>query len=422
MPVKYKVPKGCFDILPETSERWIYLEDVCRRVAKNYGFHEMRTPIFERTELFVRSVGETSDIVSKEMYTFEDKAGRSMSLRPEGTAPVMRAYLEGGMAHLPHQKVFYFGPYFRYDRPQAGRFRQFHQFGIESIGSSDPVSDFEAIDLLHSVYKELGLKDLVLLVNSVGSPESRLAYRAALKEFLRPHFDQLGEDSKVRFEKNPLRILDTKNQKERELLKGAPSILDYLDKECREHFAAVLKLLDRHSINYVVDSSLVRGLDYYNKTVFEFTSSALGAQSTIGAGGRYDGLLESFGGPDLPGVGFATGMERILVTLESQKAFLPKPPGPTVYFIPLDPKSLELATDIAFGLRRKGISTDLFLKGQKVGKGLQMADKLGATYACVIGENECASKTCELKHLETKRASEIALDICTIEEHILAAK
>ncbi|MCH9614412.1 MAG: Histidine--tRNA ligase [Chlamydiia bacterium] len=419
--MKYKIPKGLFDILPDSSEKWLHLERVCRDVASRYGFHEVRTPIFERTELFTRCVGETSDIVSKEMYTFEDKAGRSMSLRPEGTAPVMRAYLEGGMAHSPHQKVFYIGPYFRYDRPQAGRFRQFHQFGVESIGSKDPVSDFETIDLLYNIYSELGLTDLVLLINSIGNEASRKAYRAALQEFLRPHYDKLGEDSKVRFEKNPLRILDTKDEKEIELIKDAPSILDYLDGDSRAHFDKVLGYLDQFGIGYQIDTSLVRGLDYYNETVFEFTSSALGAQSTIGAGGRYDGLLASFGGPDLPGVGFATGMERILLTLEAQGAFIPGPPGPMVYFVPLDPQSADFAIELSFGLRRQGVSTDVFLKGTKVQKGMQMADKLGAKFACVIGENERGSKKGELKHLESKQGTSVNLDICTIKEHIHAA-
>jgi histidyl-tRNA synthetase len=322
-----------FDILPQEpqpedgwrhSDHWQYIESVMRKCAADYGFKEIRTPIFERTELFVRGVGEGSDIVSKEMYTFLDKAERSMTLRPEGTASVIRAFVEKNLAQQPGlHKFFYIGPMFRYERPQAGRYRQHHQFGAEAIGIGKPEQDVEMIDMLYEIYHRLGLKNLSVMINSVGDEASRAPFRKALGDYLFPFLEDLSEDSKVRFSKNILRILDSKDARDQEILKNAPILEDYLSEASKEHFATVKALLFQMKIPYVVNPKLVRGLDYYNKTVFEVVSHELGAHNTIGGGGRYDGLTALFGGPDLPACGFATGLERLLQTMVGQKVSFP---------------------------------------------------------------------------------------------------
>ena len=342
----YSRPKGTFDILPEEtksqnkwkeSAKWQYVESIIRDVAMCYGYQEVRTPIFETTKLFTRGVGETSDIVSKEMYTFLDKGERSMSLRPEGTASVMRAFAEGGLQQLGNfHKFFYIGPFFRYDRPQAGRYRQFHQFGIEAIGNGSPEQDFEAIELLYELYRRLGLKNLHVMINTLGDQSCRETYKRALLSYLKPHFSLLSKESQARFTKNPLRILDSKAPEERQLLQTAPSILDFLSSEGKAHFDSLCLLLEKQHLPFTLAPQLVRGLDYYNHTVFEITSDVLGAQNTIGAGGRYDGLLPDVGGPDLPCVGFSTGLERILHTMHGQNSPFPEKVGPTVVLIPLD--------------------------------------------------------------------------------------
>lgn len=417
--MRINIPKGLFDIVPEetkaedswrTSDRWLYLEGVIREVCQTYGFYEIRTPMFERTDLFVRGVGDSSDIVSKEMYTFEDKAKRSMSLRPEGTAPVVRAFTEKGLQQLgSFHKFYYIGPYFRYDRPQAGRYRQFHQFGVEAIGNDSPEQDVEIIDLLVTLYRKLELKDWTLLLNSVGDAECREPYREALRDYLRPHFDQLSEDSKVRFEKNPLRILDTKDAAERKLLEGAPSIQDYLSDDCCAHFNAVCKQLSALGIPYTIDPNLVRGLDYYNKTVFEITSPSLGAQNSISAGGRYDGLLGQLGGPNLPSTGFAGGMERLLQTMTAQGCPFPKGPRPFVFMIPLGDEAYAQAQKPLAKLRHSGIAADCAPCARKVQKGLQLANQRGAVYALVLGDEELKSGNAKLKHLDSRKEYDVQL-------------
>ena len=417
--MRINVPKGLFDIVPEEpksedawkgSDRWAYVESVIRDVCQIYGFREIRTPIFERTELFVRGVGDSSDIVSKEMYTFDDKADRSMSLRPEGTAPVIRSFVEKGLHQLgSHHKFFYSGPFFRYDRPQAGRYRQFHQFGVEAIGDESPEQDVEIIDLLCEIYRRLGLKDWTLLINTVGTASCRAPYRDALKDYLRPHFEKLSDESKARFENNPLRILDTKNLDERKLLENAPSIHDYLDEECKTHFDQVCKQLKNLDIPFVIESTLVRGLDYYNKTVFEITSTSLGAQNSISAGGRYDGLIKDLSGPDLPSTGFAGGMERLLQTMASQDCSFPKGAHPFIFIIPLGEEAHEKAQELLYPLRREGIPADMAPKGKKVQKGLQIANNRGATYVLVLGEQEIKENSAKLKHLETREEIDIDL-------------
>jgi histidyl-tRNA synthetase len=418
--MQYTIPKGVFDILPDepqaedrwrSSDHWEYVESVMRQTAHDYGFKEIRTPIFERTELFVRGVGESSDIVSKEMYTFQDKADRSMTLRPEGTASVMRAFVEKQL----HQgralhKFFYIGPMFRYERPQAGRYRQHHQFGIEAVGIAKPEQDVEVIDMVCELYRRLGLKDLEVLINSVGDEACRQPFREALQEYLRPHFDELSADSQVRFSKNPLRILDSKDPKDQKLLENAPTLLNMLNEESAEHFKEVRRLLEKNKIPFRVYPKLVRGLDYYNKTVFEVVSGALGAQNSLGGGGRYDGLIATLGGPHLPAVGYATGIERILQTMVKQEAPFPPPPHPFLFLIGLGEEAQDFCFDLLCRLRHEKIPAEMDLVGKKIQTSLQLASALGADYTLVIGEQELASKSAELKNMKTRETETISLD------------
>ncbi len=415
--MKYQSPPGVFDIIPNEEREpwrnsiiWQYVEEVMRAAAKQYGYQEIRTPVLERTELFQRSVGETSDIVSKEMYTFEDRGGRMLSLRPEGTAAVMRAYINAQMSTLaPVHKLFYIGPMFRYDRPQAGRYRQHHQFGAEAIGCSAPEQDVELIDLAYTIYQRLGLKNLKVYLNSIGDQASREAYRNALRDFLRPHMDRLSNDSKVRFEANPLRILDSKDPQDQELCRGAPSIQDFLSPASREFFAGVKECLDRLGISYEVNSSLVRGLDYYNETVFEIVSSDLGAQNSIGGGGRFDGLIQQLGGPDLPSAGFATGIERVIQTMLRQGVAMPSAPRPQLFLIPLGQTAARQCFGILGDLRRRGLAAEMDFTGKKLGKVMAYADQIRAQYVAVIGDNELSSGQVELKEMATGNKQHVAL-------------
>ncbi len=406
-------PPGVFDILPQDAKElwrssylWSYVENIIRKTAKEFGFQEIRTPIFERTELFARSVGDTSDIVSKEMYTFLDKGGRSMSLRPEGTAAVMRSFIENG---FEQHKLFYIGPMFRYERAQQGRYRQHHQFGAEVIGVKGPEQDAEVIDLLYTLYQRLGLSGLHVQLNSIGDAESRLNYRTALQDFLRSSFNELSEDSQIRFEKNPLRILDSKDPKDKELIQNAPSILDYLSSESKDHFEEVKAYLKALNIPFEINDRLVRGLDYYNNTVFEVVASELGAQNSIGAGGRYDGLIKTLGGPDLHAIGFGTGLERVIQTMIKQNAPLPKPDRPLVYFIPLGDKEKKVCFSLVHDLRRQGLSVQMELGGRKLSKAMQRADQLQAHYIAVVGENELKSEEVELKEMSSGHKVKVPL-------------
>jgi histidyl-tRNA synthetase len=418
--MEYSIPKGTFDILPaelneedkwRESSRWQYLEEVMRRTAHDYGFLEMRTPIFEKTELFVRGVGESSDIVTKEMYTFIDKGERSMTLRPEGTASAMRSFVEKKLYSQPGlHKYFYIGPMFRYERPQAGRYRQHHQFGAEAIGIGTALQDVELIDMLCEVYRRLGLQNLTVQINSVGDAASRLKYKQALTQFLEPFLAELSQDSQVRFTKNILRILDSKDPSDQKILTGAPLLKDFLTPEAKSHFEQVLALLDSLNIKYAINPKLVRGLDYYNKTVFEITTEVLGAQNSIGGGGRYDGLVEAVGGPNLPSVGFATGMERILQTMLKQGTPFPNRPHPLVFFIPMGQEALHLCFEWACALRHEQIPTEIDLSGKKVQHGLQLADICRATYAVVIGDEELKSKHIKLKNMATRESVTIPLN------------
>lgn len=418
--MQYTAPKGVFDIIPfETKEedkwreshRWTYLESVLRQTANDYGYHEIRTPMFEKTELFIRGVGESSDIVSKEMYTFMDRAERSMTLRPEGTAAVMRSIVENRLDLRPGlHKFFYIGPMFRYERQQAGRYRQHHQFGAEALGISKPEQDAEIIDLLCETYRRLGLKNLNVMINSVGDAISRSSYKEALSAFLLPRLEQLSAESKIRFSKNILRILDSKDPKDQQLLEGAPTILDHLSPDSKAHFDQVLKHLDALNLSYTVNPKLVRGLDYYNKTVFEVTSGELGAQNSVGGGGRYDSLTESLGGPNLPSVGFGTGLERILQTMIKQNACFPAPSHPKIFIIPLGEASLSYCFELVSKLRHSKIRAEIDLSGKKVQHGLQLANQLQAEYCIVIGEEELAQRTGKLKKMATRESFDIRLD------------
>ena len=417
--MKYAIPKGTFDILPEEpkaddkwkeSNRWSYLEETMRILAQDYGYQEIRTPIFEQTELFVRGVGETSDIVSKEMYTFLDKGKRSMSLRPEGTASVMRAFVQGGLQQLgSFHKFFYIGPFFRYDRPQAGRYRQFHQFGIEAIGNKDPEQDFEVIDMLYELYRRLGLQNLTVMVNTLGTSKCRTEYKKNLLAFLKPHFNKLTTESQNRFTKNPLRILDSKDPKEQALLESAPTILEFLDEESQQHFDTLCALLKQQNIPFAVTPKLVRGLDYYNRTVFEIASDVLGAQNTIGAGGRFDGLLATLGGPDLPSIGFSTGMERILQTMEGQQCNFPLLPAPFVYFVPMGDRAKTRCFSFLYNLRHQRIPSEM-AQAKKIQKALQTAEQLNASFSIVIGDEELEKEVAQVKTMKTRETKEIPLD------------
>lgn len=413
------IPTGVFDIIPNDpkekwreSHLWNYLEETIRSLATAYGCREIRTPIFERTELFERSVGDTTDIVSKEMYTFKDRGERSMSLRPEGTASVMRAFIAKQMHTLSNsQRLFYIGPMFRYERPQSGRFRQFHQFGVEILGNPHPELDAELMEMAYSLCERLGLKNLKLHINSLGDKEARLRFRNALQEFLRPQFDQLSPDSQARFTTNPLRILDSKDPKDIEIVRQAPSILDFLSEESAAQFAKVRQILDHLHIPYEVNSRLVRGLDYYNNAVFEITSGDLGSQNSIAGGGRYDGLLKSLGGPDLPSSGFGMGIERIIQALLNQNtASVPSIKRPALYLIALGEKAMLHAFGLARTLRINGIPCEIDLSGKKLKTAMQQADSVKAEFVLVLGENELQEGNIQLKEMATGQKIELALE------------
>lgn len=407
--MSYTSPPGVFDILPEdpkdpwkSSSYWIYLENAIKKIAEIYGFSEIRTPIFEKTELLSRGVGETSDIVNKEMYTFEDKGGRSLTLRPEGTAPVIRALIENKLLNQsPLQRLYYIAPMFRYERSQAGRYRQHHQFGVEAIGSESPEVDAEVIDLLYSLYTDLGLKNLTLYLNSLGSPNCRIAYRTALKEYLEKHLSNLSADSQERFSKNPLRILDSKDPTDRELVASAPNIANFLSEESLKHFEKVQQSLKLLGIPFQINPLLVRGLDYYNKTVFEITSGDLGAQNSIGGGGRYDGLIKLLGGPDLPAMGFGTGIERILQTLLAQHPDLSAKKKLSLFLIPMGEKETERALLLQKELREAGISVQTDYSGKKLNRALSYANQIGAQFTGILGDQELKEQVLSLKEMAT---------------------
>ena len=393
-----KRPKGTQDLLPGSIEQWHYLEEQIRKICKEYGYEEIRTPIFEATELFQRGVGETTDIVNKEMYTFLDKGDRSITLRPEGTASVCRAYVENKLYGGPQPvKLYYMGPMFRYERPQSGRFRQFHQFGVEVLGGDKPMVDAEVIALVWDLYSRLGLKGLEVHVNSVGCPTCRPVHKEKLQEFLTPHKEELCKDCQSRFEKNPLRILDCKNPHCQEITQGAPTTLDTLCEECATHFNEVQRLLEGAKVVYKVNPRLVRGLDYYRKTAFEVLVEDIGAQSAICGGGRYDGLVAECGGPAVPGVGFASGIERLFTTLEQQGKIPELASGPQLYVLPLGEELTVVAFELATALRRQGFSVEMGNGTKSLKAQLKTAHKAGAVYTLILGEDEWRERQVTLK-------------------------
>lgn len=394
------IPKGTKDVLPEQSYKWQYLEEAARSVAAAFGLKEIRTPVFEHTELFLRGVGETTDVVTKEMYTFEDKGGRSITLKPEGTAGVARSFIENGLANSPMPlKSYYLTPCYRYERPQAGRLREFHQFGIEVYGSAQPETDAEVIFAASSFLNKLGIKGARLEINSIGCKSCRAEYNRALKEYFRPHLDGMCANCRDRFDKNPLRIIDCKEEACRKITAGAPKILDYLCPDCRAHFESVKGYLSALGVEYTVNPDIVRGLDYYTRTVFEFVSTAIGAQGTVCGGGRYDGLIAELGGGNVPAVGFAAGLERLLLLMDNTGVEFPAPPVPRVYVAGMDEPTRKKAFGIVNGLRVKGISAECDHMARSVKAQFKYADKIGAEYVAVIGGNELESGSCTLKRM-----------------------
>ncbi len=406
-----QIPKGCKDMLPAQAYKWQYIEKIARETAENYGFHEIRTPVFEHTELFSRGVGDTTDVVTKEMYTFLDKGNRSITLRPEGTAGVARAFIENGLqgATLPF-KAYYLISAFRYERPQAGRLREFHQFGAELYGAASPVADAEAISLADRFLKNIGLKKVELEINSIGCKTCRNRYSEALRAYFLPHIDEMCADCRVRFEKNPMRLLDCKEEGCKKFTAGAPRMLDYLCDDCRTHFEEVKALLDASGVSYVVNPSIVRGLDYYSRTVFEFTSSAAGAQGTVLGGGRYDTLLEQMDAKPTPAVGFAAGMERLLMVMEAEGVEIPDGKKIDCYLAGIDKTSRTKAFLLAEELRGKGISCEVDLMERSVKAQFKYADKLGARYVAVIGESELEEGAAQVKDMKNSSSERVKFE------------
>lgn len=395
-------PRGTKDILPDTSGQWQYVEKIIREVCHNFAYQEIRTPVFEHTELFLRGIGETTDIVEKEMYTFTDRGKRSITLRPENTASAVRAYLEHKLYSGPQPtKLFYIGPMFRYDRPQAGRYRQFHQFGIEAIGAEGPAIDAEIISLAVEFLKKLGLSDLKLLINSVGCPKCRPVYRAKLQDFFRDKLPHFCHDCQSRYDRNPMRILDCKNETCTEHSQGAPHMVDCLCEECSSHFDGLKELLTAAGISFVINPRLVRGLDYYTKTAFEIQYAPLGAQSAVCGGGRYDGLIAECGGQPTPGIGFAIGIERVLLALEKQSLLPIANNAIEVFVAPLGMAAQAAAFKLLTALRHAGIAADMDFMNRSLKAQMKYANKYPAKFVALLGEDELAQQKVMLKNMET---------------------
>ena len=408
---KYFVPRGTDDILPGQVEKWQWMEQTARKVCRLYGYQEVRTPLFEHTEVYQRGVGEATDIVEKEMYTFYDRGERELTLRPEGTAGVVRSFVEKKVFANPQPtKWYYIGPMFRYENPQAGRRRQFHQFGVEVFGSLDPALDAEVIATGMHFYKSLGLKDVRVEINSVGDQETRERYRKRLIDYFEPVKDMLSEDARERLYKNPLRILDSKDPKTKEIAMKAPSILDDLSEPAKQHFEKVKAYLDALNVPYVINDRLVRGLDYYTHTAFEFTVDVPGAQAgTIGGGGRYNGLVEEFGGPEMPGIGFGIGLERVLLALEEQNAEIPDQNGIDCYLITIGEKAKTAGMKWLEAMREAGIAADRDYMDRKMKAQFKAADRSGALFAAILGEDELEQGKINIKHLSSGEQETIEL-------------
>ena len=411
--MKLQKPKGTQDILPQESAKWQYVEDFARKTFKKYNYGEIRTPIFEHYEVISRSVGDTTDIVTKEMYDFYDKGDRHITLRPEGTAPVVRSYVENKLFAPEVQrpvKVYYMGSMFRYERPQAGRLREFHQIGAECFGSSNPATDVEMIAMAAQFFKDIGITNVSLELNSLGNPESRAAYRQALIDYLTPLKANLSADSQRRLEENPLRVLDSKEPEDKAAVEGAPSILDYLDEESSAYFAAVRSMLETLQIPYVINTNMVRGLDYYNHTIFEFTTEVAGSQLTICAGGRYDGLVAYFGGPETPGVGFGMGLERLLLVLDKQGVELPIETALDVYVAVLGAGANGRALELVQALRAQGFAAERDYLDRKLKAQFKSADNFKAKTLITLGESEVESGQVTVKNNYNREEITVSLD------------
>ena len=410
MAINIKRPNGTEDVLPKDVYKWHTVEKITRDTAESFGFSELRFPTFENTDLFLRSVGETTDVVQKEMYTVKAKE-TEFTLRPEGTAGAIRAMLQNGLLNeaLP-QKIFYIISCFRHERPQAGRLREFHQFGLEMAGSPAPTADAEVICLAKNILDRLGLKNIELHINSIGCPTCRAKYHEALKAFFEPHKDELCDTCKERLAKNPMRLLDCKSPEDREIAKDAPVILDYLCEECSEHFAKLKKYLDNAGIAYTVDPKIVRGLDYYTKTVFEFITTEIGAQGTVCGGGRYDGLIEQLGGQHTPALGFGMGIERLLLVMDKQNCDYLSSKKCDIYFATMGDAALEKAMELTRGLREYGYCAEYDLMGRGIKAQMKYANKIGAVYTVVLGDNELADGKAKLKEMESGKETEILLN------------
>ncbi len=406
-----QAPKGTKDILPSESYKWQYIEKKMKEVCEEFGYKELRTPVFEHTELFQRGVGDTTDIVQKEMYTFLDKGDRSITLRPEGTAGVVRSYIEHGMASWPQPvKLYYNISAYRYEKMQKGRYREFHQFGVEAFGSAGPAIDVEIISMLDLFFNRIGIKNVGININSIGCPKCRASYNEKLKEFLRPHLDGLCRTCQDRFTRNPLRIIDCKEEKCKKITENVPALLENLCEECAVHFEAFKWGLDNLGIKYNVDKNIVRGLDYYTKSVFEFISKNVGAQGTICAGGRYDGLVEACGGTPTPGIGFAMGIERLLMEMESQAIDIPEPNKAAVFVASIGDSASMYAQKLVYKLRNNGIAAEKDLMSRSLKAQMKYADKIGVQYTIVLGEDEIKNNKAVLKNMKTGEQLEIKLD------------
>ncbi|WP_304126546.1 histidine--tRNA ligase [Mogibacterium diversum] len=408
-----KAPKGTKDTMPRDSYKVQYIEKEFSELCRLYGFGEVRTPMFESTELFNRGVGETTDIVQKEMYTFEDLGHRSITLKPEGTSPAVRAFIEShDYAEMQPTKYYYDTPCFRYERPQAGRLREFHQFGVENFGTPDMMADAEVIALASDFIKKIGIEDVELRINSVGCRECRPVYRKALQDYLRPYYEELSDISKDRFEANPMRIIDSKDATDQRIAKDAPYMLDYLCDDCKAAFEALKANLDAMDISYVVDPRIVRGLDYYTKTAFEFVTTKIGAQGTICGGGRYDHLVEEIGGPSIPGVGFGLGKERLLILMEQNDIIVDDPNVPDISVSFIGDKARLYALDLVHKLRAGGVSAIIDTLNRNLKGQMKYANKLNARYSVVIGDNEIEKGIVTLKNMHSGEQKEInAIDI-----------
>lgn len=405
------IPKGTKDVLPQESYKWHYVENIARKITDDFGFKEIRTPTFEHTELFLRGVGDTTDIVNKEMYTFTDKGGRSISLKPEGTAGVARSFVENALTNAPQpSKMYYITPVFRYEKPQAGRLREHHQFGVELYGSYSPYADAEVISLAKGFFDRLGLTDLTLNLNSIGCPECRKAYSVALKEHFYKRTDELCDTCKERLEKNPLRVLDCKCPECKKVASDAPVVLDYLCDDCRAHHEKLCSILTNLGINFEINPKIVRGLDYYTRTVFEFVSNSIGSQGTVCGGGRYNGLVEEIGGTSVPAVGFGLGLERLIMVMENASLSFGKEPAAKLYIAPMGEEYCDEAMKAATVLRSKGISCLTDIMGKSLKAQMKYADKVGAENVVVVGGDEVAKDEYVIKNLRTKECKTVNKD------------